>query len=133
MHITTLRRAELELAAGDARAARASAEQALRWLRERGEHFFEADALRTRGDAERALGDMASAEASYFAAIDVARAQQAKLFELRATNSLVRLWKAAGRVEDGRTVLQPLVDQLSREVDCLDVREASELLAHLHA
>ena len=133
LHITTLRRAELELAAGDARAARASAEQALRWLRERGEHFFEADALRMRGDAERALGDAASAEASYFAAIDVARAQQAKLFELRATNSLVRLWKAAGRVEDGRAVLQPLVDQLSREVDCLDVREASELLAHLHA
>jgi predicted ATPase len=128
--ITTLRRAELELVAGNADAARASAAEALAWIREHGEHFFESEALRVRGDAERALGDETSAESSYRAAIDVARGQQAKLFELRATNSLSRLWQSAGRSAESRDALQPLLAEFAPGLDCLDVRESLELLAH---
>jgi hypothetical protein len=109
--------------------ARASAEQALAWLRERGEHFFEAEALRTRGDAERALGDAVSAEASYRAAIDVAHAQEARLFELRATNSLSRLLQASGRADESRVALQSLLPEITGAQDSVDLLESLELLA----
>src|SRR5262249_3828983 len=89
--ITTLRRAELQLGAGDASASRESATEALGWIRERNERFFESEALRAIGDAERGMGNATAAEASYRAAIDVARSQAARLFEQRATDALAGL------------------------------------------
>ena len=71
-------------------------------------------------DAERALNDSAAAEASYRAAIDVARSQQAKLFELRATNGLSRLWRAAGRNEESRAVVRAALADLPEGLDGLD-------------
>jgi predicted ATPase len=128
VRMTMLRQSELELAGDNASGARATAEQALAWLRERGELFFESEALRVRGDAERALGDVASAEASYRSAIDIAHAQQAKLFELRATNSLARMWSAAGRDEDSRNALRTILANFPPGSDCIDATEAAELL-----
>lgn len=128
VHMTLLRRSELELAGGDANAARATAEQAFEWIRERGELFFESEAMRVRGDVERALGDVAAAEASYHAAIGIARAQQAKLFELRATNSLARMWSVAGRDEDSRNALRTILADFPPGSDCIDATEAAKLL-----
>jgi serine/threonine protein kinase/predicted ATPase len=129
VHVTMLRRAELELAMGNARAARATAEEALAWVRDRGEYFFESEALRTRGDAERALGDVAAAEASYRAAIEVARGQEARLFELRAANSLSRLCIALGRSDESRAAVEQLLVLIPGAADFIDARESLELLA----
>ena len=57
--VAVIRRAELELAAGDAQAARSTVEESLAWMRAQGERYWEAEALRVRADAERALGEVA--------------------------------------------------------------------------
>ena len=106
--VTVIRRAELELAAGDALAALATVEGSLGWMRAQGEHFWEAEALRVRADAERALGNALASEASYRAAIDVAREQGARLFELRAACGLGRLWQGQDRGAEARSVLAPV-------------------------
>ena len=126
-----IRRAELEIAAGDARAARATVEESLEWIRAQGEHFFESEALRVRAEAERALGDDPGAQASYRAAIEVARGQGARLFELRATRGLARLWQGQGRSADARRVLEPLYESMTEGRDCVDLREAAALHADL--
>ena len=133
LHLAYLRRAELELEAGNAGKAHALTEESLVWLRDRGERYFESEALRVRGDVERAMGATDSAEESYRAAIGVARAQQAKLFELRATNGLSRLWQASGRFAESREALRPILSAFPEGTDCIDVRESAELLAELPA
>ena len=131
IHMTTLRRAELEIAGANATAARVLAEEALTWVRDRGELLFESEALRIRGDAERALGDVVSAESSYRAAVDTAHARGAKLFELRAANSLVRLLEPLSRGAEDRSRVQLLLAELPTAADCVDAREARELLGQI--
>jgi tetratricopeptide (TPR) repeat protein len=126
---THLRLAELTIAAGDPNAARATVVEALDWIRASGERFFESEALRTRGDAERALGDATSAEASYGEAIEVARTQGARLFELRATNGLSQLWHKTGRHAEAREALRSILAGFAEEQDCIDVRQSIERLA----
>ena len=129
--VTVIRRAELELAAGDAQAARSTVEESLAWMHAQDEHFWEAEALRVRADAERALGDALASEASYRAAIDVARGQGARLFELRAACGLARLWQGQERGAEARSVVQPVYEAITEGRDCVDLREAAALLAEL--
>jgi predicted ATPase/predicted Ser/Thr protein kinase len=128
---TTLRQAELELAAGDLRAARATVEHSLGWMQAHEEWFLESEALRVRGHVERAMGDLSSAEASYRAAIDTARGQRARLFELRATSGLCRLWQAQGRRAEARPQLQGIYDQFTEGLETIDLQEAAALLDEL--
>ena len=67
-----------------------------------------AELHRTRGDLLVASGNLSGAEDSFRRAIEVAREQQAKSFELRAATSLARLLLDAGRRDDARGVLAPV-------------------------
>jgi predicted ATPase len=67
-----------------------------------------AELHRTRGALLVASGNLSGAEDSFRRAIDVAREQQAKSFELRAATSLARLLIDAGRRDDARGVLAPV-------------------------
>ncbi len=120
--------AQMELVAGDAPAALKIVEDSLAWIRERGELVWESEALRLRGDCELASGDVAKAEASYRAAIEVARDQGALTFELRASCALCRLYTAQGRKAEGRGMLEPIFDIMSRGGENADLREAAALL-----
>jgi predicted ATPase len=51
--------------------------------------------------------DAAKAEAYFDRALAVARQQQAKSWELRAANSLARLWRDQGKVQQARELLAP--------------------------
>jgi predicted ATPase len=55
--------------------------------------YYEAESHRVRGDLLNAAGDVAVAERSYQQAIAVAKRQSAKMFELRASANLARLWR----------------------------------------
>jgi len=61
------------------------------------ERVWEAELLRLRGDLLHAAGDQSGAEQCYCQAIAVAEQQSAKLFQLRASTSLARLWRDQGR------------------------------------
>src|SRR5215472_15849967 len=65
---------------------------AIRTIERTEDREFEAVLYRVRGELLLHLGDRTAAEESYCTALAVARRQSAKLWELRATMSMVRLW-----------------------------------------
>jgi hypothetical protein len=57
-------------------------------------------------------------------ALDVARQQQAKSWELRAAMSMARLWRDQGKVQQARELLAPVYDWFTEGFDTLDLKEA---------
>ena len=75
--------------------------------------------------------DAAKAEAYFERALAVARAQQAKSWELRAATSLARLWRDQGKRAEARDLLAPVYGWFTEGFDTLDLKEAKTLLAAL--
>ena len=95
--------------------------------------FHEAELHRVRGDLLNADGDVAGAERSYQQAIAVAKRQSAKMFELRASTSLARLWRDQGKRDEARELLAPVYGWFTEGFDTLDLKEAKALLEDLAA
>ena len=72
--------------------------------------------------------DAAKTEVYFERALGVARAQQAKSWELRAATSLARLWRDQGRRDEARTLLAPIYDWFTEGFDTRDLKEAKALL-----
>jgi predicted ATPase len=72
--------------------------------------------------------DEKGAEVSFRKAIEIARAQQAKSFELRAAASLARLLTRQGRREEARALLAPIYGWFTEGFDTADLKEAKGLL-----
>jgi predicted ATPase len=70
----------------------------------------------------------AKAEAYFERALAVARQQQAKSWELRASMSLARLWRSQGKVSEARELLAPVYGWFTEGFDTLDLKEAKALL-----
>jgi class 3 adenylate cyclase/predicted ATPase len=75
--------------------------------------------------------DAAKAETHFDRAIAVARQQQAKSWELRASMSLARLWRDQGKVQEAREVLAPVYGWFTEGFDTRDLKEAKALLDEL--
>jgi len=75
--------------------------------------------------------DVAKAQAYFERALDVARAQQAKSWELRASMSLARLWRDQGKVQQARDLLAPVYGWFTEGFDTRDLKEAKALLGEL--
>ncbi len=73
------------------------------------------------------------AEAAFHDAIEIARAQQAKAWELRAATSLARLWRRQEKIASARTLLGEVYGWFSEGFDTADLRDAAALLAELNA
>jgi predicted ATPase len=71
------------------------------------------------------------AEASFQQALDIARQQQAKSLELRATMSLSQLWQHQGKRDEARELLAPIYDWFTEGFDTADLQEAKALLEAL--
>jgi len=71
------------------------------------------------------------AEAFFQKAIEIARRQQAKSLELRATVSLARLWQRQDKHHQARTVLADIYGWFTEGFDTKDLREAKALLEQL--
>jgi predicted ATPase/DNA-binding SARP family transcriptional activator len=92
---------------------------------------WEAELYRLRAELLLMQGDEVEAEASFHKAIEVARRQSAKSWELRATTSLCRLWQAQGRVDEARQVLAEIYGWFTEGFDTRDLQEAKALLEEL--
>jgi hypothetical protein len=68
------------------------------------------------------------AEACFHKAIDIARQQQAKSWELRASTSLARLWQQQDKREDARQLLAEIYGWFTEGLDTKDLQEAKALL-----
>ncbi|MCC2663138.1 MAG: hypothetical protein K0S35_1060, partial [Geminicoccaceae bacterium] len=117
------------MAGGDTDAALEAAGEALRMARANGEFCWEAEALRVLAEAKRAAGaEVGEVEAELLAAVDVARQQGARSFELRAATSLARLWRGRGRWSEARDVLTLAYGRFTEGLDTPDLIEARALL-----
>jgi predicted ATPase len=77
--------------------------------------------------------DAAKAERSFARAVAVARAQQARSFELRAAMSLARLWRDQGKLQQARELLAPVYGWFTEGFDTRDLKDAKVLLQELAA
>ena len=71
------------------------------------------------------------AEVSYRRAIERARSQEAKSWELRAATSLARLWRDQGKPAEARALLAPVYGWFTEGFDTADLKEAKALLDDL--
>jgi class 3 adenylate cyclase/predicted ATPase len=122
--------AEVEVLCGHAEAALSILDHALETSRVRGENYFEAELMRSRGERFRDR-DSSNAETSFREALDIARHQEAKLWELRAASSLARLWTEVGRRDEARNLLAPVYGWFTEGFDTPDLKEAKALLDKL--
>jgi predicted ATPase len=70
-------------------------------------------------------------QACFDRALTVARAQQAKSWELRAATSIARLWRDQGRSDEARELLAPVYEWFTEGFDTSDLKQAKALLAEL--
>jgi predicted ATPase len=75
--------------------------------------------------------DAAKAQAHFERAIAIARAQNAKSWELRAATSLARLWRDHGKRQQARDLLAPVYGWFTEGFDTSDLKEAEALLDEL--
>jgi predicted ATPase len=92
-----------------------------------------AEVYRLQGEflLRQATSDAAQAEACFQQALDVARRQQAKSWELRAAMSLSRLWQSQGKRAEARELLAPIYGWFTEGFDTADLQEAKALLEEL--
>ncbi len=109
----------------DARRCIAEAMTAVETTKER---WWEAEVNRMAGEVALISGKQDAAEAYFARALDVAVAQQAKAFELRAAMSMARLWRDQGTPHKAQDVLLPVYGWFTEGFDTLDLREAKALL-----
>ena len=71
------------------------------------------------------------AKALFRKALEIARRQAAKTFELRAATSLARLWLRPGKRAAARALLAPLYAWFTEGFDTRDLKDAQALLEEL--
>lgn len=103
-------------------------DQALETADRTGERFYAAELHRQRGECLAAAGQRSQGVDALRHALLVARAQGARLFELRSAVSLCRLVGDAARMDALRDDLAPACAHFSDSADTPDLREARALL-----
>ena len=123
---------EVYVATGQLADARRAVETGLAVAAQAGGAFWDADLHRLQGEIVLATGGTpANAATLFHRALGIARAQQAKSFELRAATSLARLLRDQGRAVEARDLLAPLYGWFTEGFDTRDLREAKALLEEL--
>jgi predicted ATPase len=96
------------------------------------DRFQEAELHRLKGELLCAeSSDEAGAEACFHQAIETARRQQSKAWELRATMSLSRLWERQGRRDEARAALAAVYGTYTEGFTTPDLVDAAALLRAL--
>jgi predicted ATPase len=100
---------------------------------QQGQHFFDAELHRLRAETLLDMDGNAveEAEALFGQALEIARRQEAKTFELRAATSLARLWQRQGKHDAARDLLAPVYGWFTEGFDTRDLNAAQALLAEL--
>jgi predicted ATPase len=106
-------------------------DEALTRVNQTDERYWEAELFRLQSELLFMQGRDAEAETSLHKAIKVARRQQAKSWELRATVGLCHLWKQQGRTDEARQALSEAYGWFTEGFDTPDLQAAKSLLDEL--
>src|SRR6185437_5103237 len=125
---------------GEAMALTGDLDNALRLLEEQiiqiegpgwEERLSYAEILRLKGWILSFKGDLEGAEQNFLTSLTWARRQQAKMWELRTSTSLARLWQSQGKRQEAYELLAPVYDWFTEGFDTKDLQAAKSLLAEL--
>ncbi len=124
--------------------------EALTLVDKTGERWYEAELYRLKGELTlqkefnvpgstfqvtdprpRNPDPQGEAEACFLKAVDIARQQQAKSWELRATISLARLWRQQDKRKQAHKMLSTIHNWFTEGFDTKDLQEAKALLENL--
>ena len=110
------------------------AEKVLEKVQRSGIRWFEADLHRLKGvllyQVDPSESD--SAQESIRQAIAVAKAQGAKMLELRASTSLAQILRARSSFDDAKDLLGPIYSSFTEGFDSMDLKEAKSVLDELN-
>jgi predicted ATPase len=96
------------------------------------ERWYEAELYRLKGELlHQSAASQGEAEQSLQHALEIARRQQAKSWELRAALSLSRLWRQQGKRQEAYDLLAPIYHWFTEGFDTADLQDARALLAEL--
>jgi predicted ATPase len=97
--------------------------------------FYEAETHRLKGELLLRQHDsnVAKAQRCFVCAIEIARKQSAKSWELRATMSLARLIASQGRRHEACAMLADIYNWFTEGFDTADLKDAKALLDELSA
>jgi predicted ATPase len=115
---------------GEPEAGLAVLTEALTLVETTGERWYEAELYRLRGELllQQHADNHLEVEACFQHALDIARNQRAKSFELRAATSLARLWHQQGKRQEAHDLLAPVYSWFTEGFDTLDLKDAKGLL-----
>ena len=106
--------------------------EAIAMVEKTDERIYEAELHRLKGELLlMQTGSDVEAEGCFKHALDVARQQQAKSFELRTAISLGRLWYSQGKTQEARDLLAGVYDWFTEGFDTHDLKEARALIDEL--
>ena len=112
--------------------ASAALEDGLAFVERSGERWAESELHRLRGEVYARGRKLApEAEACFRKALDVARAQQARSYELRAATALAVFWREQARTLEAADLITQVLAGWQDTLDSADLREARALRAAL--
>ena len=108
-------------------------DQALVRIEHTGEMMNHAEILRLKGEVLLMRDDAATAAAEHCfrAALEVARQQESRWWELRTTVSLAQLLRDTNRRDEARIILREIYNWFTEGFDTADLKEAKALLDEL--
>ncbi len=74
------------------------------------------------------MSKVEEAEVCFHKAVDIARSQEAKSWELRAATSLARLWQQQGKTNEAHHLLSEIYNWFAEGFDTPDLKDAKALL-----
>ena len=118
---------------GQAKHALTTIDEALEVMAKTGEKIWHAELHRIKGQLllESSGENHVEAEDSFQKAIDIARAQNARAWELRAATNLAHLWLDQNKADEARQLLAPIFDWFTEGLETTDLCEAKALLDEL--
>jgi len=108
-----------------------AAEEGLAVSTRTGDHYYDAGLWRLRGQLLEIQDNVVDAESCYHRALEIARQQAARSFELRAGTSLARLWQKQGKRSEAELLLSGIYEGFTEGFETPDVSDARSLLAEL--
>jgi predicted ATPase len=107
-------------------------QELIAWTERSGQRWLDVELHRSRGELLLRLDPprVSSAEEAFCKALEIARIQQTKTFELRSAIGLAHLYNANGRAGSVFGGLAPILADFDRRQDLPEIKDAESLLTH---